>query len=170
MRVRRLEASDEPQVLSINLSSRPGVAPLDSAELRRLCSVANYHIVAERSPGEIIGYLSAFDNDADYDGEEFRTFRKNVSAPYIYIDQIAVAEASKKTGVGRLLYEALGSMAHENAISTMCCEVNQVPPNPVSRAFHEKPGFRRLSTMTTSDQRFVELMVRGVCANTRTET
>ena len=67
MRVRRLEASDEPQVLSINLSSRPGVAPLDSAELRRLCSVANYHIVAERSPGEIIGYLLAFDNDADYD-------------------------------------------------------------------------------------------------------
>ncbi len=54
MRARAMHARDAAQVLAINRASRPGVAPLDEAELLRLRTLSQAHLVALHGP-EVVG-------------------------------------------------------------------------------------------------------------------
>jgi predicted GNAT superfamily acetyltransferase len=160
--VRALIGSDGPGVLRINSDGQPGVAQLDDSELRRLCSLPNHHLVAEDIDSLLVGYILAFDREAAYDGEEFLRFRLMTPKPYVYVDQIAVAKESKGLGVGKALYGALEAIARREGAHALCCEVNTVPRNPESMAFHEALGFRRVGSMATSDGREVELLLREI--------
>ncbi len=160
--VRALVGTDGPGVLRINSDGHPGVARLDDLELRRLCTLPNHHLVAEDTNSLLVGYILAFDREAAYDGEEFRRFRLITPKPYLYIDQVAVAKESKGLGVGRALYGVLEAIAHRKGAQALCCEVNTVPPNEESMAFHEALGFRRLESLATLDGREVELMLKEV--------
>ena len=115
----------------------------------RLAQTAN--LVAEDSNRLLVGYLLAFDREAAYDGEEFRKFRQITAKPYVYIDQVAVAKEAKGLGVGKALYGALEAIARRRGAQALCCEVNTVPPNVESMAFHEALGFRRVDSLATSD-------------------
>jgi uncharacterized protein len=158
--VRPLVLSDGLGVLRINSDGHPGVARLDDAELRRLCTLPNHHLVAEDTNSLLVGYILAFDREAAYDGEEFRKFRLITPTPYVYIDQVAVANESKGLGVGRALYGALEAIARREDAQALCCEVNIVPPNQESMAFHKALGFRRKESLTTLDGREVELLLK----------
>ena len=160
--VRALVATDESGVLRINSDGYPGVARLDATELRRLCALPNHHLVVEDSNALLVGYLLAFAGEAAYDGEEFRQLRLMTSKRYIYIDQVAVAKQSKGLGVGRALYGAIEATARRDGVQALCCEVNTVPPNPESMAFHEAMRFRRMGSLTTLDGREVELLLKEV--------
>ena len=160
--VRALHERDGLQVLAINRESRPGVAALEEAELARLLSLPQAHLVATRG-SEVVGYLLAFHRDAPYDGEEFLALRAILSVPYLYLDQVAVAPGLRHTGVGRSLYEQIGSVARAAGVGMLCCEVNRRPPNPGSRAFHGKLGFRPVGRLATRDGRDVELLARTLC-------
>ena len=160
IRVRDLVGTDGPGVLRINSDGHPGVARLADAELGRLCTLPNHHLVAEDTNSLLVGYLLAFDREAAYDGEEFQKFRLITPKPYVYIDQVAVAKESKGLGVGRALYSALEVIARREGAQALCCEVNTVPPNEESMAFHEALGFRRMESLATLDGREVELLLK----------
>src|SRR4029453_230738 len=98
----------------------------DDSELRRLCALPNHHLVAEQIDSLLVGYLLAFDREAAYDGEEFRKFRLLSPRLFIYIDQVAVANALKGLGVGRALYGAVETIARREGAQDLCCEVNTV--------------------------------------------
>lgn len=162
LNVRALVGSDGPGVLLINSDGHPGVARLDDSELRRLCTLPNHHLVAEDSNSLLVGYILAFDREGAYDGEDFRKFRLITPKPYVYIDQVAVAKESKGLGVGRALYGTLEAIARREGAQALCCEVNIVPANHESMAFHEALGFRRMESLTTLDGREVELLVKEI--------
>jgi predicted GNAT superfamily acetyltransferase len=91
-----------------------------------------------------------------YDGEEFNWFKHNF-ARFLYIDQIAIAIAARGAGVGAQVYRFLEQRAREQALTSLVCEVNLEPPNPVSLAFHTRQRFVEVETLATSDGRMVSL-------------
>jgi uncharacterized protein len=160
--IRAMAAMDSPQVLRINWSSQPAVAPLNDEELARLLTLSNEHLVATMRDGSALGYALAFHRDAPYDGQEFRTLRSAVSEPFIYIDQVAVAPLHKGRGLGRALYKELERMAAQQQVRLLCCEVNTNPSNPYSLTFHKKLGFEFLASLATVDGREVELLTKAL--------
>ncbi len=85
-------------------------------------------------------FLTALDQDADYEGQNFAWFRDRFPR-FIYIDRIVVADALRGKGVGRLLYDHLFGRARAAGYDLVGCEINFSPPNPGSDAFHTRLGF-----------------------------
>jgi hypothetical protein len=84
--------------------------------------------------------LIAFDQDADYDSPNFLWFRERY-ARFVYVDRIVVASAHRGNGLARRLYGDLFERARAAGHTRIVCEVNAVPPNPGSDAFHARMGF-----------------------------
>jgi uncharacterized protein len=84
--------------------------------------------------------LLTFDQSADYDSPNFLWFRERFDR-FVYIDRIVVDEQARGLGLARQLYEQLFDLALEAGHDLVTCEVNSVPPNPGSDAFHAAMGF-----------------------------
>ena len=158
--IRPVASPDCEEILRINAESQPGVAHLYRTELERLVRLKNEHLVIERPNGGVVGYVLAFPSDAPYDGEEFILLTKTSLGPFIYIDQVAVGAAERRTGAASRLYQATEAAALRRGIRELSCEVNLNPPNPGSLAFHRSKGFNQTSVMETQDGRTVALMCK----------
>ena len=160
--IRPLAPSDHAEVLRINAGGRPGVAPLDAAELDRLCSLDGTHLVADAGGGALAGYVLAFAHGCLYDGEEFQYFRAQLRRPFLYVDQLAIDPARQRSGLGAALYAALIDEARAQRLELLCCEVNTAPPNPASLQFHLRLGFRVAGNGDTLDGRRAMFLTRSV--------
>ena len=102
------------------------------------------HLVSEaflaRRIGELDAFLLAFDQDADYDSPNFLWFRARYPR-FVYVDRIVVASAARGRGHARRLYDDLFEHARRAGHECVVCEVNTIPPNPESDAFHAALGF-----------------------------
>lgn len=161
--IRTLAPADWSPVLLLNSRARPNVAALDDAELARLDALSDAHVVVLEGDA-ILGYALTFARDDAYDGEEFLTFRSQIAQPFTYIDQVVVSQSVQRSGVGRLLYEAIERASAIRGAFTLCCEVNTVPPNPASLAFHSRLGFGSLGSLATRDGRRVTLLHKRVAS------
>lgn len=91
--------------------------------------------------------LITFDQDADYDSANFLWFQSRLGR-FVYVDRIVVDDAHRGAGVARRLYEDLFVQAAGAGHDCIVCEVNQVPPNPGSDAFHARMGFEEIGQAT----------------------
>ena len=48
--------------------------------------------------------------------------------------------------LGSALYDALFAHGRSQGVTTVTCEYNIDPPNPASKRFHDRYGFRELGT------------------------
>jgi predicted GNAT superfamily acetyltransferase len=157
--IRDFAAADLADVLAINSGASPGVSRLDPLTAGALISMASIAWIAvreERVAGYLIGFLPA----SGYDGEEFLWFRQRRKS-FIYVDQIAVAASSRGHGIGRRFYAELARWGCTHSCRSIVCEVNLVPPNPASLAFHRTCGFSEVGRLLVSDGREVALMERA---------
>lgn len=148
-------------MLRINVASAPAVARLDVVELQRLATLGERHLVAVDERDTVLGYALAFAHCESYDGEEFRQFTRRMAEPFLYVDQIVIAAPGRRSGIGQALYKHLAAEARRSQLTLLCCEVNTIPPNPGSMAFHLRLGFRPLDTVAVSDGRTVTLLTRA---------
>jgi hypothetical protein len=130
---------DEAAVLALNNLNARELSLLDGARLRHLVSKA---FMAARI-GEAEAFIIAFDEGADYDSPNFLWFRLRFQR-FVYVDRVAVAEPARGQGHARRLYAELFARARTAGQSRIVCEVNSVPPNPQSDAFHAALGFRQV--------------------------
>ena len=158
--IRAMAQADGAEVLRINAASQPKVALLDEKEWARLMALPGHHLVATREGAGVVGYMLVFFRETPYDGEEFLALRSAIAEPFIYADQVAVAEEFQGRGIGRAFYEELESAAGRRGVRILCCDVNLDPPNPGSSAFHRKLGFGVAGLMVTRDGRDVELLAK----------
>lgn len=80
---------------------------------------------------------------------------------FVYVDRVVVAETARKRGLGRLLYRDLMNAALATGYTSICCEVNIDPPNPVSDAFHAALGFAEIGRAFLPDRgKTVRYLVR----------
>ncbi len=151
------ETKNFNRILEINTEGKPGVAPLNCAELLRMMNLTDYVKVLEIN-GRVAGYFIAFLKNSNYDGEEFQYFQKELNSNYLYVDQIAIAEKYLGNGLAKEFYRDAEHFAIQFSISQIVCEVNLEPPNPKSLKFHTSLGFHKVTQLTTQDGREVLLL------------
>ena len=148
-----MEISDvKPKDLSEPLSLSDRLIALNNAHAQELSWLEPdrlRHLVAEafaaRRIGEVDGLLVAFDQDADYDSPNFLWFRSRL-ARFVYVDRVVVAHEARGRGLARRLYEDLFERSSVAGHTKIVCEVNSIPPNPASDAFHAALGFEPMGS------------------------
>ena len=155
---RPLERDDLDWFFSLNEACVPEVNSLPLEELSRMISIADYAKLVEEE-GERLGAALAFAPKADYASQNFLWFRERY-ADFLYLDRIMVTEAARGRGAGKRLHEDLFNYA-VGRTERITCEVNEIPPNPASLAFHRNAGFEIVGRQKTEGgSKSVALMTR----------
>lgn len=143
--------ADHPRVLALNLEAVAMTSPMDAARLRQLDAQAAYHRVV-REDGEVVAFLLAFREGADYDSPNYLWFAQRYPR-FLYIDRVVVAASHQGRGLGAMLYRDLFDFARAADVDTVTCEFNTVPPNEPSRRFHAGFGFDEVGSQWLDDGR-----------------
>jgi predicted GNAT superfamily acetyltransferase len=134
--VRPATAADHAAVLALNNASTPHVNALTASEFAQIVAMSKHFTVAEDSQG-ILGALLCLSEKAAYWSANFQWFVERYDA-FVYVDRVMVAQRVRRGGVGRALYDDL----HRQAYARVALEVNVLPPNPTSVAFHLAMGYQ----------------------------
>ena len=140
--IRQAQATDFTRILDINATEEEKTSRIDLARIAQLDRWADYHRVAVVDD-EIIGFLLVMSEASDYDGDNFRWFVERYDR-FLYVDRIVIDQAYAGQGVGSTLYGDLIEFAATQGCPALCCEINVLPPNPVSHAFHARFGFKEV--------------------------
>jgi len=115
------------------------LSPLDAAGLSQLLSHADH--AKQLNAGEAV--IIAYDGNGLYRHKNVDWLSERFDN-YIYIDRVIIGEAAQGQGAGRTLYADLETAARRRGHTHIACEVNTVPNNPASHAFHLALGFEPL--------------------------
>jgi len=151
VRIRDAQAGDFDAILALNEASVSLLSPLSPRRLAGLHAQAALHRVAERE-GEVIGFLLAFREGADYDSLNYLWFAERYPQ-FLYVDRVVVADAARGQGVGALLYRDMFEFAAAWGARLVTCEFDIDPPNPASEQFHARFGFREAGRQWVADGR-----------------
>ncbi|MFT5102259.1 MAG: putative GNAT superfamily acetyltransferase [Planctomycetaceae bacterium] len=150
-----ITADDIPAFLLLNNLALPHVNELDEDALGRLIVQSWYCKRVFREDNqettaaeEMLGFLMVLTSGQPYESLNYRWFSDRYDQ-FAYVDRIVVAEASRGSGFAARLYEDLFESARLEGLQRVCCEVNLVPPNPGSLAFHAKLGFVEVGQQET---------------------
>ena len=117
---------------------------MDLARLQLLVRLSAYCKVVTDNE-EVVAFLIAIGSGAPYENDNYAWFASRFRN-FLYVDRVVVDARFSRRGFGRLLYNDLFEFARSNEIGMITCEYNIEPPNPASRAFHDRFGFRELGT------------------------
>ena len=136
--LRRLRDEDVPLVIELNLLNVALLAPMDAARLRDLVEVADRFDVVDVD-GEFGGFVVTFASGTTYDSENYRWFGDRFGDRFYYLDRIVLSDRFRRRGLGTFVYDEVEAVAA--AYGRLALEVNVVPRNDVSLAFHTRRGF-----------------------------
>lgn len=142
--LREAVATDFERILRLNEAEEHLTSPLTLERLIRLVQMSSYCKVATVGR-ETAGFLIAFREGVPYESENYRWFDQRLSR-FLYVDRIVVGAAFSRQGIGSRLYGDLFAFARLRQVETIACEYNVDPPNPASRAFHDRFGFTEIGT------------------------
>jgi predicted GNAT superfamily acetyltransferase len=156
--IQRATAAQQSALLALNNLHAKDTSFLTSERWAMLVNRAFYAAYVK----EARGFVIAFDQAAAYDSPNFLWFRDRFER-FVYVDRIIVDASQRSGGIARALYESLFELARGAGQPRVCCEVNRVPPNPGSDAFHARLGFEELDTVTVGDDgKTVRYLVRDL--------
>jgi len=133
-------------LLALNNAHAQELSWLEAERLEYLISEA----FLARRIGELDAFLLAFDQDAQYDSPNFIWFRARYPR-FVYVDRIVVAPSARGRGCARRLYADLFEHTIRAGHDRVVCEVNTIPPNAASDAFHAALGFVEVGTASIHD-------------------
>ena len=139
LHVRDAVDTDFKRILALTRMFVQGTSALDRERLQHLHALAFHHRVAVVD-GNIVAFLLAMRDGAAYANDNFGWFSEHYPQ-FVYVDRIVVDAAASGLGVGRRLYENLFARSRAPGLGIAACEYNLVPPNPASKAFHDRFGF-----------------------------
>jgi predicted GNAT superfamily acetyltransferase len=144
--IRPLAAMDQAALLALNNAHATELNWLPPERLAQMLGIAFY----ARGFGDVDAALIAFDQDSAYDGRHFAWFRARYPR-FVYIDRVVVAPAARGQGFATALYEDVFAAAVAQGHMLVTAEVNVVPPNPASLAFHASCGFAPIADSGPQD-------------------
>jgi predicted GNAT superfamily acetyltransferase len=166
MHLRALERTDWTPVLALNRASVRDLSEVDEQRLGYLLSLAHRGLVVE-DRGVVVAFALAMAPGTAYDSRNYRWFDAHFER-FLYLDRIAVAEPARRRGIGAQLYDAMETTA--TALDRMVCDVNVVPPNEVSLAFHAARGYREIGRLVHGPDKVVALMSKRLAREPSRET
>jgi predicted GNAT superfamily acetyltransferase len=156
VRLRPLGPPDWEQVLELNAAEVPRVAPMDRARAEWIRELSDRFDVIEVD-GEFAGSVVTLAPGTAYDSRNYRWFSEKYGERFYYLDRVAVAAAFRRRGVARAVYDELEAVAR--AYDRMTLEVNVIPRNEPSLAFHAARGYVEVGQLGDDSYR-VSLMVK----------
>lgn len=142
--LRDVVAADFPAILALNASEVEKTSHMDHDGLAALLRMSAYSKVVTVD-AEVVAFLIALPDGVPYGSDNFRWFAARMPH-FLYIDRVVVDARFAGRGLGSRLYTDLFHFACARGTTTITCEYNIEPPNPASRAFHDKFGFREVGT------------------------
>lgn len=140
--IRDVVVSDFEAILRINAAEVQQTSEMDLQRLASLVKISAYCKVVTVDGG-LAAFLIALRSGAPYDNQNFSWFASRIQH-FLYVDRIVVDAAFSGRGIGSKLYADLFTFARAEGIPIVSCEYNIDPPNPASRAFHDRFGFKEL--------------------------
>ncbi|WP_436794920.1 GNAT family N-acetyltransferase [Actinospongicola halichondriae] len=137
--IRDVTVDDVESVVAVNAANEPEVGPLDVARVELFLSSADRFRLVELD-GEIVGVFVGLVEGLDYPSPNYQWFAQR-HARFAYVDRIALQPAARGLGAAAGLYDEFETWARGSSRPVVCAEVNTVPPNPRSLAFHRRRGF-----------------------------
>lgn len=141
--IRAATPADHDAIGALNAANVPEVGVLDEERLALFARAADAFWVVEQD-GALLGLFVGLFEGHDYASANYRWFADRHDR-FAYVDRIALAPAARGRGVADALYDRWESAAAERGVPVVCAEVNTVPENPRSLAFHERRGFVRIA-------------------------
>jgi predicted GNAT superfamily acetyltransferase len=142
--LRPVAESDFEAILKLNEAEVQQTSPMDLARLRSLVGMSAYcKVVAVQE--HVVAFLIALREGAPYENDNYAWFAARFPS-FLYVDRIVVDAQFAGQSIGSKLYADLFAFARTEGIGRILCEYNVDPPNPVSRRFHDKFGFKELGT------------------------
>ena len=142
--IRDAVESDFESIVMLNDAEVRQTSPMDLDRLRLLVRMSAYCKVATVE-GKVAAFLIALREGVPYQNDNYAWFGARFPG-FLYVDRVVVGAHFSGRGIGRKLYEDMFGFARSHGITTITCEYNIQPPNPASRAFHDRFGFRELGT------------------------
>ena len=133
------DATTQTMLLTLNNANAEKTSFLTAQKWQSMIGAA-FTATCVRGPAALV---IAFDQDADYDSVNFKWFRERLSR-FVYIDRIVVGEHHRGAGLARSMYDDLFERGRSAGQDIVVCEVNAIPPNPGSDAFHARMGFTEM--------------------------
>jgi predicted GNAT superfamily acetyltransferase len=153
-------AADFPALMALNESCVPNVNSIGLDEFREFREQAFCFLKLCDQKGQLAGFVIALTPGLSYQSVNYRWFVKTFES-FLYIDRIMVHPSFRRRGVASRIYNRLESIARDESIPRLCCEVNLEPPNPESLKLHQDMGFRSAGTQSTEQgSKKVDLLVK----------
>lgn len=145
--IRDATTADLGTVLALNQSEVPHVGSMTMQDMHDFLAKAVYFRVACDPDDDVLGVLIGLAPGTKYASLNYQWFSERYDA-FAYIDRIMVATRARRQGLAEALYADF-ERASSNWAPLMCCEVNLVPENPASMAFHQRLGYSRAGELET---------------------
>jgi predicted GNAT superfamily acetyltransferase len=111
---------------------------MDEARLLELDRIADRFDVIDVD-GEFGGFVITFAPGSSYDSENYRWFAERHDRNFYYLDRIVLDSKHRRRGLGSFVYDELEHVARR--YGRLALEVNLVPRNDISLAFHDRRGY-----------------------------
>ena len=151
--LRPLRDTDVADVLTLNARNVVKLAPMDEARLHELRETADRFDVLDVD-GAFAGFVITFAPGAAYDSENYRWFAARHERFY-YLDRIVLHEGFRRRGLGGHVYDEIERVAAP--YTRLALEVNLVPRNDASLAFHAARGYQEVGRLG-DDEHLVALL------------
>lgn len=153
--VRPATVADHAAVLALNNASTPHVNALTDSEFAEIAAMSAYFTVAEDSQG-ILGALLCLPQGTSYWSANYKWFAERYDR-FLYVDRVVVSLGARRGGLGRALYDAL----HSQPYPRVALEVNLLPPNPTSIAFHAAMGYQSVGELVhVAGEKSVQMFIK----------
>ena len=151
--LRPLRDTDVADVLALNEANVVMLAPLDEAGLHELHAIADRFDVVDVD-GTFAGFVVTVAAGATYDSENFVWFSGR-HRDFYYLDRIVLSPRHRRQGLGTFVYDDVERDARPHG--RLCLEVNLLPRNDPSLAFHGARGYVEVGQLG-DQQHLVSLM------------
>jgi hypothetical protein len=138
VRLRPVTEADAADVLALNQAEVEMLAPMDETRFGELRSLADRFDVVEVE-GSFGGFVITFAPGSAYDSENYRWFADRHGDGFCYLDRFVLHESQRRRGIGAWVYDEIEAAAAPYGLMTL--EVNLVPRNDASLAFHAARGY-----------------------------
>ena len=139
----------------INQANIPEVGDIPTIEEFNSLTAMSSHVIVVNEGEETAGFIILMREKEEYHSLNYKFFTANYDE-FLYVDRVAIKNGFRRQGLGKMIYDEVFRLAAE--IKTeVCCEVNTLPSNDASLAFHAEFGFHEVGVKDYDDHSVVYL-------------